>query len=62
MASEASVERSGGELFLLIEGRRIARRGHPGTSEARTWVSLEPGWEVVDLPGGALEVRMRSVH
>jgi hypothetical protein len=62
MASTASVERSGTELFLLVDGRRVARRGRPGTAEARTWVSLEPGWEVVELPGGYIELRMSRVH
>jgi hypothetical protein len=35
-------------MFVVVDGVRIARRGYPGTSQAGTWVSLEPGWEVVD--------------
>jgi hypothetical protein len=35
------------ELYVLVDGRRIAKRGQPGTSQAGTWISLEPGWEVV---------------
>jgi hypothetical protein len=35
-------------MFVVVDGVRIARRGYPGTPQARTWVSLEPGWEVVD--------------
>jgi hypothetical protein len=27
---------------------KIAKRGHPGTPQAKTWVSLEPGWTVRD--------------
>jgi len=30
---------------------KIARRGYPGTPQAGTWVSLEPGWEVVGPEG-----------
>ena len=36
------------DMFVVVDGVRIARRGYPGTSQAGTWVSLEPGWEVVD--------------
>jgi hypothetical protein len=35
------------ELYVLVDGERIAKRGQPGTPQAGTWISLEPGWEVV---------------
>jgi hypothetical protein len=38
----------GTDLFIVIDGVRIAKRGHPGTAYANTWVSLEPGWVVRD--------------
>jgi len=38
----------GRDLFILMDGIKIAKRGHPGTPQARTWVSLEPGWRVFD--------------
>jgi hypothetical protein len=43
-----------GEAVISIEfdGRRIAKRGHPDSPQARTWVSLEPGFNVYDGPGG----------
>ena len=28
------------ELYLVINGQRVAYRGHPGTPQARTWVPL----------------------
>jgi hypothetical protein len=31
------------ELYLVIDGMRIAKRGHPGTPQARTWVPLVEG-------------------
>jgi hypothetical protein len=31
---------------VVFNGRRIAKRGHPGTKHAGTWVSLEPGFAV----------------
>jgi hypothetical protein len=39
---------SAADTFVVVDGVRIARRGYPGTSQAGSWVSLEPGWEVVD--------------
>lgn len=44
----------GDDLFVLADGVKIAKR-LPGTAQARTWVSLEPGWRVLDQ-GGALVV------
>jgi hypothetical protein len=40
------IERDGGDLFLWFDGRRIAKRGHPGTPEAGTWIPLAPGYVV----------------
>jgi hypothetical protein len=41
----------GGDVAIYIEfnGKRIARRGHPDTPHAKTWISLEPGWTVRDV-------------
>ena len=49
----------GTDIFVLIDGVKIAKRGHPGTPQAKTWVSLEPGWRVFDGPKGGLRVRVR---
>jgi len=40
----------GKDLFIERGGVRIAKRGHPGTPQARTWISLEPGFSVRDTP------------
>jgi hypothetical protein len=42
------------EIYIEMEGKRIAKRGHPDTAHAGTWISLEPGWVVrdVDYPNG----------
>jgi hypothetical protein len=37
------------DLFVVRKGKRIAKRGKPGTVHAKQWVSLEPGVEVRDL-------------
>jgi hypothetical protein len=33
-------------IYVVVNGKRIAKRGHPDTPQAGTWVSLEPGWQV----------------
>jgi len=35
-------------LYVVFDGVRIAKRGKPGTMQARTWVSIEPGYVVRD--------------
>ena len=38
------------DLYLVFDGKRIAKRGKPGTLHAMTWISLEPGVVVRDIP------------
>lgn len=45
----AGIESDGKDIFVVFNGKRIAKRGHPGTPQARTWVSLEPGYEVTGI-------------
>jgi hypothetical protein len=52
---QARVVFDGQELFIEREGVKIARRGTG--PQARTWVSLEPGWRVFDSYRG----RQRSI-
>jgi hypothetical protein len=40
----------GEDCFIIRDGVKIAKRGHPGTPQAGTWISLEPGWRVLDGP------------
>ena len=40
------------EMYVIFDGRRIAYRGQPGTSEAGTWVSIVPGYTVLDEKDG----------
>jgi hypothetical protein len=53
----------GHDIFVILpDGLRIARRGYPGTAQARTWVPLEPGWSVVDTAdGGGNEIEYKAV-
>jgi hypothetical protein len=47
-----------GEIFIVIDGIKVAQRGEPGTRHAKTWVSIEPGWVVFDV---AADMRSISV-
>jgi hypothetical protein len=49
---EAAIQSDGKDLFIIFDGKRIAKRGRPGTPQARTWVSLEPGYRVLDSASG----------
>ncbi len=40
------------DLFVLVDGMKIAKRGLPGTPQAETWIMLEPGWTVRSVNGG----------
>jgi hypothetical protein len=44
-------------MFVVFDGVRIARRGRRGTPQARTWVSIEPGFAVYDYPAGIVVIR-----
>jgi hypothetical protein len=35
-------------LFIMLDDVKIAERGRLGTPQDRTWVPLQPGWEIKD--------------
>src|SRR6516165_6560576 len=43
---KVEIEEDGLDMFVIVNGVTIARRGHPDTTEASSWVSLEPEWSV----------------
>jgi hypothetical protein len=47
----------GVDLFIVENGVKIARRGYPGTPEARTWVPLVEGVFVRDISADAIEIQ-----
>jgi hypothetical protein len=52
-----------GDVFVLVGGVKIAKRGLPGTAHANTWIMLEPGWMVRDVKGGTtIEVSYEHVR
>jgi hypothetical protein len=49
----------GENMFEIRDGKKIAKRGNPGTLQAKTWIPLEPGWQVFDADDGhAIEIRL----
>ena len=44
---EFEIMGDGVDIFVLADGVKIAKRGHPGTPTARTWIPLVAGYRVV---------------
>lgn len=60
-----SIFGDGADVFVVVDGVRIAKRGRPGTSQAKTWVSIEPGWTVLDERSSddwAIEIEHKGVR
>src|SRR5215472_6414178 len=54
--------RDGADLVIVLGNLAIAKRGRPGTPQAKTWVSLIPGFRVQDVDDGRIiEVRFEGV-
>jgi hypothetical protein len=49
------------DLFVLVGGVKVAKRGHAGTPEAGTWISLKAGWTVTESDD-AIDVTYVLVH
>jgi hypothetical protein len=52
---------TGDEVFVVADGVKIAMRGKPGSAQAGTWVSIEPGWSVVQI-GNEIRVTRDDVR
>jgi hypothetical protein len=53
----------GEDVFVLVDGVKIAKRGRADTTQAMTWIMLEPGWIVRDVQrGNAIEVRYEGAR
>ena len=60
-----SIISDGEDIFIIADGMKIAKRGHPGTPQAKTWISLEPGWimrATWPSPGLEREHKRARVH
>ena len=47
------IESDGKSEFVVFNGARIATRDQLDTPQARTWVTLVPGYRVIDQMGGS---------
>jgi hypothetical protein len=45
---ELAVDSTGKDIYLVHNGIRIAKRGGPGTPQEKTWILIEPGYEVYE--------------
>jgi hypothetical protein len=43
---ELTIESDDKDIYVVADGVRIAKRGHPGTPQAETWFDL--AWREVD--------------
>jgi hypothetical protein len=63
--TEVKAIKDGSKFFVEVDGVRIAQRGFPNSPQAGTWVSIEPGWEVVgseDPDTIAIRYNRANVH
>jgi hypothetical protein len=44
-------------IYIRFDGERIAYRGAPDSPQAKTWVTMVPGYEVIDATPDVLEIR-----
>ena len=57
MVALESTSANGVDIFIIENGIKIARRGYPGTPEARTWVPLVEGVLVQDISADLIEIQ-----
>jgi hypothetical protein len=59
MPTENGIEFDGADMFVVRNGKRIAKRDQ----QTKTWIALEPGWQVSDVDGGeAIEIVYRGMR
>ena len=59
---DVTVQNDGTDIFVVVDGQRIAKRGRPGTPQTGTWISLEPGWRVTGGPNEIMIERDNDVR
>jgi hypothetical protein len=59
------IQNDGQDVFVIVNGVRIAKRSNHAVAMHGHWIMLEPGWNVRDIrQGKAIEVRYEgaSIH
>jgi hypothetical protein len=62
MIAEKTDGPHGCNLFIVFNGQKVAKRGYPGTLQARTWIPLEPGFAVYDTPDGGIVIEQNGTR
>ena len=63
MTKDVLLQSAGDDLFVSINGIRIAKRRDPSMSQVGIWIPLKPGWSVLDgLHGDELIVSVDGVR
>jgi hypothetical protein len=59
--SDIAIIGDSNDIFVVVGGVKVAKRGHTGTPEAGTWISLKAGWTVTENDD-AIDVTYVLVH
>jgi hypothetical protein len=46
------IKEIGDEVFVMVDGVKIAMLAGPDSTHAGTWMTIEPGWTVLELDDG----------
>jgi hypothetical protein len=53
----SGLHHEGQDVFIVVDGVKIAKRKTRASSSATNWIMLEPGWVIRDVErGGAIEI------
>jgi hypothetical protein len=59
------IQNDGQDIFVVVNGVTIAKRGNRPPAKYGVWIMLEPGWTVRDIKQGrAIEIKFEgaSIH
>lgn len=59
---EIEVASDGEDLYVLLDGIRIAKRGKPGTPQAEKWIPLVSGYVVLDGDADCPRLRVERIE
>ena len=55
-APELEFIHDGEDLYIIVDGVKVAKRGSADRSAPSTWETLKPGWSVVE-DGDGVQIR-----
>lgn len=48
---KSEIKHDGQDIFLIVNGKKIAMRGKPGSIQAGTWIPLDTGYRISERNG-----------